>query len=123
MDVIKLLCAKEVALILGVSERSAARLMRKGEIKAFKMSGAIWRTTVRYVREYVERELVEREERGCLGGDMLAGRLGSQRPHARWRFRGAGVREKSSGCEQSRLHSQQQLKVALLGRRTPEKPR
>lgn len=57
MDLIKLLCAKEVAVILGVSERSAARLMRRGEIKAFKMSGAIWRTTSKYVGEYVLREL------------------------------------------------------------------
>lgn len=62
MDVIKLLCAKEVAGLLGVSERSAARLMRKGEIKAFKMSGAIWRTTLRYVREYVVREMAREDE-------------------------------------------------------------
>ena len=55
MELPKLLCAKEVAEILGVTPRTAAKLMSAGAITAFKLSDAQWRTSGRYVGEYMLR--------------------------------------------------------------------
>lgn len=52
----KCLCAKEVATVLGISERSATRLMASGELEAFKVRGKLWRTTPSKLREYKLRE-------------------------------------------------------------------
>jgi excisionase family DNA binding protein len=57
MDLDQLLCAKEVGALLGVNDRTAARLMRTGEIRAFKFSGSIWRTPRRQVLAYIAREM------------------------------------------------------------------
>ncbi len=45
------LCAKDVAVLLGVSERTAARLMSAGEIEAFRIR-RLWRTTRDRVEAY-----------------------------------------------------------------------
>jgi excisionase family DNA binding protein len=45
------LCAKEVATVLGVSERTALRLMRSGEVEAFRV-GKLWRTTPDKIEAY-----------------------------------------------------------------------
>lgn len=50
------LSAKEVATILGVGERSATRLMKSGQLSAFKINGGPWRTTRAKVVEYQRRE-------------------------------------------------------------------
>jgi hypothetical protein len=50
------LCAKEVGAILGVSERSALRLMSSGQIESFRCGGKLWRTTTAKVKDYQERE-------------------------------------------------------------------
>jgi excisionase family DNA binding protein len=62
MNEVKVLCAKQVAARLGVSERSAAKLLRRGEIQGFKLGGRVWRTTEEAVLEYLRREL-ERQSR------------------------------------------------------------
>lgn len=46
--------AKAVAAALGVSERTAQRLMRKGELAALKV-GKLWRTNEESVAAYVQR--------------------------------------------------------------------
>lgn len=50
------LSAKEVAVILGVSERTVTRLMRRGRVEAFKMNDKLWRTTAAKVSEYQSGE-------------------------------------------------------------------
>lgn len=56
----RLLCAKQVADMLGVSERTAAGLLRSGEIEGFKLSGRRWRTRHAAVQHYIERCLARR---------------------------------------------------------------
>lgn len=56
-----LLCAKQIADLFAITERSAAKLMRTGQIRGFKLGGRIWRTTRREVEIYVARELAKRE--------------------------------------------------------------
>lgn len=51
-----LLCAKQVGALLGVSERTAARLMREGKIAAFKLGG--WRTTRLAVEAFIAERLL-----------------------------------------------------------------
>lgn len=50
------LAAKEVAAMLGVSRRTAQRLMREQAIHSFKVGEKLWRTTRQAVLEYAERE-------------------------------------------------------------------
>jgi excisionase family DNA binding protein len=50
-----MLCAKDVARALAISERSARRLMRRGEIAACKI-GKLWRTETEHVAAYRARE-------------------------------------------------------------------
>jgi excisionase family DNA binding protein len=50
------LCAKQVALRLGVQPRTAARLMASGAIPAFKLSGRRWRAWPEEIAKYAERE-------------------------------------------------------------------
>jgi len=52
----RLLCAKEVGRLLGISERTAARLMREGKLPAFKLGG--WRTTRLAVEAFIAESLV-----------------------------------------------------------------
>ena len=46
------LCPKEVASLLGVSERQALRLMAAGEIESFRAGRKLWRTTNEMVEAY-----------------------------------------------------------------------
>ncbi len=46
------LCPKEVASLLGVSERGALRLMVSGEINSFRVGKKLWRTTAEMVETY-----------------------------------------------------------------------
>lgn len=48
----KCLCPKEVATLLGISERTAIRLMLSRQLAAFKVNGKLWRTTASRVRAY-----------------------------------------------------------------------
>ena len=43
---------KEVAAILGVSPRTVTRLMRAGELRAFRVGRKPWRTTLQQVAAY-----------------------------------------------------------------------
>lgn len=52
-----LLTAKDVAARLNVSERTALRLLARGEIHGFKVSGKIWRVAEGHLLEYIAREL------------------------------------------------------------------
>ena len=45
------LCPKEVATLLGISERGAVRLMSSGEIASFRV-GKPWRTFPEHVTAY-----------------------------------------------------------------------
>ena len=45
-------CPKEVAQILGISERSALRLMAGGEIESFRAGRKLWRTTLSKIERY-----------------------------------------------------------------------
>ncbi len=45
-------CPKEVAQILGISERSALRLMATGEIESFRAGRKLWRTTLAKLERY-----------------------------------------------------------------------
>ena len=56
------LCAKEVGLSLGVSTRTAQRLLNTGEIAAFRV-GKLLRTTEAEIGIYVARQF-ERYRRG-----------------------------------------------------------
>ena len=47
---------KEVAVLLGTSERTAHRLLRDKSIRAFKMRGC-WRTTTAMVTDYVNTQI------------------------------------------------------------------
>jgi excisionase family DNA binding protein len=47
--------AKKVAELLGVSARTAQRLMRRGELPAFQI-GKLWRTETEHVAAYQARE-------------------------------------------------------------------
>jgi excisionase family DNA binding protein len=47
------LCPKEVAGELGVSERTARRLMREQSIESFRVGDKLWRTHKARVLEYV----------------------------------------------------------------------
>jgi excisionase family DNA binding protein len=55
MGSVSFLCPKEVARTLGVSERTAARLMASGEIASFRV-GKLWRCQLADVERYVERQ-------------------------------------------------------------------
>lgn len=57
-----LLCPKQVADVLGISERSATRLLSTGAIHGLRV-GRLWRTTASKVREYTERGMAESQER------------------------------------------------------------
>lgn len=57
-----ILCAKEIAVRLGVSERTATRLLKSGEIAGFRV-GKLWRTTELHLESYVTgRFHCEREQ-------------------------------------------------------------
>ncbi len=73
-----LLCAKQVALLLNVSARTAARLLRAGEIAGFKVGGKLWRTRQADVDDYITRSLTadDRKEPPCVKD------LASERPAA-----------------------------------------
>ena len=58
----KCLSAKETAEALGISERTSIRLMRSGEIEAFKLHGKLWRTTAAKVSAYQKREFARWRE-------------------------------------------------------------
>ena len=60
----RLICPKEAATLLGVSVRTAQRLMRQGEIAACKI-GKLWRTQAEDVAAYRARayERYRRERR------------------------------------------------------------
>jgi hypothetical protein len=47
------LCPKEIAGMLGVSVRSAQRLMASGDIESFKCGPRLWRTTQEQLSLYV----------------------------------------------------------------------
>jgi hypothetical protein len=51
------LCAKEVAGILGISERGALELMRTGVIPSFRAGQKLWRTRRIYVEAYIEDKI------------------------------------------------------------------
>lgn len=53
----KILCLKEVADRVRVSERTAARLLQAGELPGFKL-GRVWRAS----EEQLERRLREKQE-------------------------------------------------------------
>lgn len=62
------LCPKEVAAILGVSPRSASRLMASGHIESFRVGTGEkgWRTTRRQVDEYAAHRFeLERQKRAA----------------------------------------------------------
>ena len=71
MQIEKCLCAKEVAEVLGISERSATRLMSAGEIGSFKVRAKLWRTTPSKLSEYKKREF-DKYRGDSLGTDKLA---------------------------------------------------
>lgn len=49
------LSAKEVAALLGLSQRTVTRMLRAGEIAGFKVNDKLWRTTAAKVADYQER--------------------------------------------------------------------
>ena len=60
-----ILCGKEIASRLGVSERTATRLLKSGEIAGFRV-GKLWRTTELHLESYVAgRFQREREQRAA----------------------------------------------------------
>jgi excisionase family DNA binding protein len=52
-----LLGAKEVAVLLSVSERTVTRMFKSGEITAFKPNGKLWRTRREIVATYLRNNL------------------------------------------------------------------
>ncbi len=48
------LCAKDVAKLLGVTPATAARLMRRGEIQAFRLGQRVWRTRRSWLQAYID---------------------------------------------------------------------
>lgn len=50
------LAPKEVAALLGISERSALRLMASQEIESFRV-GRLWRTTADRVAAFIRRQI------------------------------------------------------------------
>ena len=57
-------CTKCVATHLNLEdERTAAKLLRTGEIEGWKISGRIWRTTEWQVEAYAKRKLEEQRRR------------------------------------------------------------
>jgi excisionase family DNA binding protein len=59
-----LLGSKEVAVALGTSERTALRLFKSGEIKAFQVGkrcgrGKLWRTRPEILQQYLRDNLGE----------------------------------------------------------------
>ncbi|MGA2343444.1 MAG: helix-turn-helix domain-containing protein [Steroidobacteraceae bacterium] len=53
-----LMGTKEVAVRLGVSERTAARMMQDGSLQAFQLRGKLWRTTHAALESYIDRMMV-----------------------------------------------------------------
>jgi len=56
-----LLGPKDIAQILGISERGASRLLRSGVLPAFRV-GKLWRTSEARLAAYVEQEMRKSEE-------------------------------------------------------------
>lgn len=54
-----LLGTKEVAVLLGVCERTAIRLFESGEVRAFQIRGKLWRTRREIVDSYIRTRLGE----------------------------------------------------------------
>ena len=52
----QVLCAKQVGQRLGVTPKTAAKLLREGSIRGFRI-GREWRTTSAEVDGYIAREL------------------------------------------------------------------
>lgn len=52
-----LLGAKEVGVLLSVSERTATRMFQNEEIRAFQVNGKLWRTRRDLVDAYVTKGL------------------------------------------------------------------
>lgn len=55
----ELLCAKEVACELGVSERTAQRMLQAGEIRGFRVGAKLWRVRKVDLDLYVFRRINE----------------------------------------------------------------
>jgi excisionase family DNA binding protein len=56
LDVTPLLCPKEVAHVLGTSERTARRLMASNQLESLRIGGKLLRTRPHDLAEYLERE-------------------------------------------------------------------
>lgn len=52
---------KDVAARLGISERNAARLMKRGEIPSFRAGVKPWRTTELHLESYAIRRTLEQQ--------------------------------------------------------------
>lgn len=57
---------KDVAKRLDISERTATRLMRAGEIAAFRAGAKSWRTTELHLESYVRRKMDEERDRVAM---------------------------------------------------------
>lgn len=57
---VRLICVKEAAELLQVTDRTCRKLLRTGQIEGFKLNGRPWRTTERHVEVYIARCLHER---------------------------------------------------------------
>lgn len=52
-----LLCAKDVARVLGVSPRTAQRYLKAGLIPGFRLGAKLWRVPRVKLEEFVARQL------------------------------------------------------------------
>lgn len=69
-----ILCAKEIGQRLGISERSATRLLKGGEIAGFRAGAKLWRTTELHLESYVSRRLDDaRAELKAKSGELPPG--------------------------------------------------
>jgi excisionase family DNA binding protein len=50
---VKSLCPKEIAAQLGISARTAQRLLKSGEIRAWRAGFKVWRTTQEELARYL----------------------------------------------------------------------
>lgn len=78
---------KDVAARLGISERGAARLMKRGEIPSFRAGVKPWRTTELHLEGYAIRRTLEEQNQLKIKVILPSGGLviGSQRPGSRER--------------------------------------
>lgn len=52
-----LLAAKDVAVMLGVSERTVLRMFERGALRAMQVNGKVWRIRRSTVEAYVDEHL------------------------------------------------------------------